>query len=108
MTRRGRQALADPVATPATAAQCISLTNKAGDQVAELSGVFKAYLALERFVSPEYADDEQASVPACRSELGALLHTLNAEMLRQIGALADTLTVLQAQMANSPKTTPTR
>lgn len=88
-----------PGATSSAPTPCISLAAQVCDQVIELSETFKAYLALERFVSPEYEDEAQANVSPSRSELGALLHTLNAEMLRQIGALRNTTTVLQEQMA---------
>lgn len=98
MTRADRP-LADSGNT-GSAAQCIALAGKACDQVDELSVVFKAYLALERFVSPEFTDAAQVGVSPSRAELGALLRTLNAEMLRQIGALADTSAVLQAQVAH--------
>ncbi len=85
-------------ATAGTADQCISLTDKTCDLVAELSIAFKAYLALERFVSPEYEDEAQAGVPSSRAELGSMLNALNDKILRLIGALADTTTVLQAEI----------
>ena len=85
-------------ATVITLDQGISLAGKVCDQVADLSGFSNAYIAVERLISPEYADEAQAGVPPSRAELGALLNTLNTEMLRKINALADNTTVLQAQL----------
>ncbi len=86
-----------PVTTTA-ASQSISLAGKVCDQVTELSDVFKAYLAVQRFVAPEYADEASASVQPSRAELAALLRTLNEEIVRRLGALADMTTLQQAQL----------
>lgn len=85
-------------ATDTTATQCISLTDKTCDLVAELSIAFKAYLALERFVSPDHEDEGHADVQSSRANLGSMLNALNEKILRLIDALADTTTVLQAEM----------
>ena len=85
-------------ATVITSDHCISLSGKVCDLVDDLSGLSNAYIAVERLISPEYADEAQAGVPPSRAELGALLNTLNTEMLRKINALADNTTVLQAQL----------
>lgn len=77
---------------------CTALSEKVHAQVAELQETFKAYIALERLISPDYEDEEQVDVPLSRAELGALLHTLNAAMQRQIAALAVTAALLQARM----------
>ena len=95
--RTGTQAT-NVTATEATT-QSISSTGRACDQMAELSTVLQAYLALERLISPEYVDEARASVPASRAGLGALLHILNDAMQRRIDAIADTTTVLLVQLA---------
>lgn len=74
-----------------------SLVLHALNEMTELSIAFKAYQALERLISPEYEHEQDGEVLPTRSELGSLLHTLNAEMQRQISALADTLSLLQAR-----------
>lgn len=84
--------------TTTAATHCLSMAGKTFDNIAELSHVFKGYVALERFVSPEYADEAQALVPPTRAELGSLLHSLNAQVQRQMDKLTDNITVLQAQM----------
>lgn len=95
---RGARVFGAAAAADATEARVSSLALQAANQVTELSITFKAYQALERFVSPEYEHEVDDAVSPSRSELGSLLHTLNAEMQRQISALADTTTVLQAQV----------
>lgn len=95
---RGVRVFGAAAAADATEARVSSLALQAAHQVTELSITFKAYQALERFISPEYEREGDDAVSPSRSELGSLLHTLNAEMQRQIGALADTTTVLQAQV----------
>ena len=95
---RGARVFGAAAAADATEARVSSLALQAANQVTELLITFKAYQALERFISPEYEHEVDDSVSPSRSELGSLLHTLNAEMQRQIGALADTTTVLQAQV----------
>ncbi len=79
-------------------ARCISLTGEVCERVTELSVMFKAFVALEQLISPEYDDEGPERVLPSREELGPLLYTLNAEVLRQLGGLADDTTVLQAQM----------
>ena len=79
-----------------------SLVYKTCAQVAELQEAFKAYIALEHLISPEHEDEEESLVPPSRAELGALLHTLNAEILRWIKALTDTTARLQAACASPP------
>lgn len=81
-----------------TTASCIALTDKTCDHVAELSEVLKAYLALERFVSPEYEDEGRANLPHSRAGLGALFRVINTEIQRLMGALVDTTVELQRQM----------
>lgn len=76
-----------------------ALTDEACEPVAELSEMFKAHLAVERLVSPEYEDEGQANVQPSRAELGALLHAVNSEVQRLMRALAGTTTLLQKQMA---------
>ena len=87
-----------PITTTTAATQSISLAGKVCDQVTELSDVFKAYLAVQRFVAPEYADEASASVQPSRAELAALLRTLNEEIVRRMAALADVTTLQQAQL----------
>lgn len=90
-----------PSSTPATtaASPCLSLAGKTCDQVMELSIALDAYLALELFVEPAHADEARASVAPSRALLSSLLHAINVEVQRKMNALADTLTVLQAQVA---------
>lgn len=80
-------------------ASCFALTDEICDQVAELSEMLKAYLGLERFVSPEHEDEGRANVPPSRGELSAMLHGFNVEVQRLMRALLDASTVLQKQMA---------
>ncbi|MDO9439164.1 hypothetical protein [Hydrogenophaga sp.] len=77
---------------------CLSLAGMTHDQLAELSHIFMGYIALERFIAPYHADEEQASVPPSRAELVSLLRSINERMQRQIEMLMDKITVLQAQM----------
>ena len=79
-----------------------SLIQTARAQLAELQETFKAYIALEHLISPEYEDEEESLVPPSRAELGALLHILNAEMARRIEALAETMARLQAACEAPP------
>lgn len=88
-------------ATAAATARCISLAGRVCDQVAALSVAINGYLALESFVSPEYADEAHASVRPSRGQLSAMLRSLNADVFRHIDALAVATTVLQAQMSDS-------
>lgn len=83
----------------ANLASSIALTDETCDLVAELSEMFKAYLALERFVSPEYEDEGQANVAPSRAELGAMIHAINVAIQRLTRALMDTTTTLQKQIA---------
>lgn len=76
--------------------QSISSAGMACDQVAELSAAFNAYTGLERLVSPVNKDGAPARAPTARSEQGARLRALNAEMLRQIGDLEKTAAELRA------------
>jgi len=92
--RRAQAGSASAVTPP----QCISLAGKTCDQVMELAEALNAYLAIECFVAPEHADEVHASVPPSRAQLTALLHAVNVEVQRKIGALADITTVLQAQV----------
>ncbi|QHE85068.1 hypothetical protein [Hydrogenophaga sp. BPS33] len=69
----------------------------ASDRVTELSRLCKAFTALERLVSPEYADEEHASLSASRDQLGELLYSLNADLRRRVDAAADAMVVLHAQ-----------
>lgn len=80
----------------------LSLIDKACAQVAELQETFKAYLALEHLISPEYEDKEESFLLPSRAELGALLHLMNAEMLRRMEALAETAARLQSACASPP------
>ena len=98
MTRAERPQPISSITAMKAASPSISLAGKTCDQVVELSDALNAYLALERFVEPEYADDAHASVPPSRAELTALLHAVNINVQRKIGALADITTVLQAQV----------
>lgn len=83
--------------TDSTIENCAALTDETCDLVAELSEMFKAYLAIERFVSPEHEDECQANVQASRAELGALLHAVNVEIQRLMRALSSATTGLQRQ-----------
>lgn len=86
--------------TSATAARCLSLATRVCDQVAELSVAIQGYRALEHFVTPLYADENQASVPAARIELTGLLRSLNAQVLQHMHALDLGVTVLRAQLSD--------
>ncbi len=98
MTRAERpQATSSSTAIAATR-QGLSLAGKTCDLVMELTEAFNAYLALECFIEPEYADEARASVPPSRAQLTALLHAVNVEIQRKLGVLADTTAVLQAQL----------
>ncbi len=79
--------------------QHISLTGRACDQMAELSIVIEAYLALERLIATDYQDEALAGVPLSRSGLGALMHILNDAMKRKIDAVADTIAAMLMQLA---------
>lgn len=100
MTRAERpQATSSSSPTAITAtSQCLLLAGKTCDLVMELTDAFNAYLALECFVTPEYADEAQARVPPPRAQLTALLRAVNVDIQRRLGVLADTTTVLQAQL----------
>lgn len=88
------------IATVTVTAQCISLMGKVCDQVVELSNAFNAHDALERFVTPEYADEAQAGITHSRAELSAMMRSLNAGVRRHIDALALATTVLHEQMSD--------
>ena len=97
LRRTGTQATNVTAAKATT--QRISSTGRACDQMAELSIVIEAYLALERLISTDYQDEAQAGVPLSRSGLGAMLHILNDAMQRRIDAIADTMTAMLMQLA---------
>lgn len=99
MTRAERPQAASPTPATTTASQCLSLAGKTSDLVMELSIAMDAYLALELFVEPAYADEAQARVPPSRAQLTSMLHAINVEVQRKMATLADTLAVLQAQAA---------
>ena len=80
-------------------ASCIALIDETCDLVAELAEMLKAYLGLERFVSPEHEDEGRADVQPSRAELAAMLHGFSVEVQRLMRALLDASTVLQKQMA---------
>lgn len=82
-------------------AQCIAWSGNVRDHVADLSEAFKPYLVLERFVSPEHADEEHADVPASRGELAAMLRNFNAAIQQQLNMLAEVTRVFAAQLASS-------
>lgn len=99
MTRAERPQAASSTPATTTASQCLSLAGKTCDQVMELSIALNAYLALELFVEPAHADEARASVPPSRALLSSMLHAINVEVQRKMDALADTIAVLQAQVA---------
>lgn len=78
----------------------IALTGRICDLVLDLSFILKTYVALERFVSPERADELNASIAPSRSELSAVLHTFNLEVQRLMGALTHTTAELHARVEN--------
>jgi len=84
-------------------AQFMALTERASDQLIELTHAFQSYIALERFVSPEYEDEAHAAVQPSRAELGALLHSLNEDIRRRLTALAESMAKLQAACAPPPE-----
>ncbi|MDO9436678.1 hypothetical protein [Hydrogenophaga sp.] len=84
--------------TAAPPSPSIELAGKICDQVMELVERFKAYIAVERFLAIEYMDEASADVQPSRGELGALVVTLNEEIVRRLTALADLTTVQQAQL----------
>lgn len=79
------------------AAQCVSLSSKAIDEATALSDMLTSFVALQRFVQPQYADEVQDHVPASRGGMHAMLDSLNADVQRRLSALTDTLIVLGAQ-----------
>lgn len=85
--------------TAASLAEYLSLSGRARDQVTELLHSYRANIALERFISPEYADETHASLQHSRDELGALVNAINDKVLQKIHALADSLTLLHAQLS---------
>lgn len=97
LRRTGTKATNDNAAKATT--QRIFLTGTACDQMAELSIVIEAYLALQRLMSTDYQDEALAGVPLSRSGLGALLHVLNDAMKRRIDATADTIAAMLMQLA---------
>ena len=70
------------------------LANLAADEIGQLTSLLDAYVALQTFLFPEHVDDSETVVPT-RSELSALLRTLNDALGRQLEALAQTLAALQ-------------
>ena len=76
----------------------LSLAEIACDRIAELSDIFKGYLAIERLIAPDHADELQASVAPSRAELVSLLRSINILMKRQIEKLMEDIAMLQAQM----------
>ncbi len=79
--------------------QCLLLSGKVCDLVTHLLFFLNAYIAVERLISPEYADEGHVGVVPSRDELGALLNVLNNELRRRFEALAEITTVLHAQAA---------
>ncbi len=90
-------------ASSQASAQFAALTERAFDQLIELTHTFQSYIALERFVSPEYEDEAHAAVQPSRAELGALLHSLNEDIGRRLSALAESMAKLQAACARRPE-----
>ncbi|MDO9435225.1 hypothetical protein [Hydrogenophaga sp.] len=78
------RALPSPT-TGITSDQCLFLAGRPCDLVADLSFFADACVAVERFVSPVYADEAHIGVPPSRNELGALLTMLNNETRRSRG-----------------------
>lgn len=74
-----------------------ALAGKAFDLAQDLSFKLKSYRALELFVLPQYTDEQDASVGPSRTDLGAMLHTLNIEVQRQMRALIELMAELHAQ-----------
>lgn len=95
--RRPQATSSAPANTTTTASQCISLASRTRDQVMELAIALNAYLALECLVEPAYVDEERASVPFSRVQLSSLLNAINVNVQRKIDALAELITLLQAQ-----------
>lgn len=83
----------------ATRTECLSLSAIAHDRSTDLQVTLQAYLALERLVSPAYADEAHDNVPASRNQLGTLLQLLNARIQQQITSLTNTTKALQARLA---------
>lgn len=80
----------------------LSLIHKACAQVAELQETFKACLALEHLISPEYEDEEESFLLPSRAELGTLQHLMNAESLRRMEVLVETTARLQGACDSPP------
>ncbi|MDO9434937.1 hypothetical protein [Hydrogenophaga sp.] len=76
----------------------MALAGRTCDQVTELIEAINAYLALECFVQPEYADEAQARVQPSRALLTSLLRAINLEVQRRLAALAEITALLQAQV----------
>lgn len=77
----------------------LSITGQACEQVAQLSTMFKSYVGLEKLVTPRYEGEAHAGGPSSRTELSAMLQSLNALVLLRLATLADTAAMLHAAEA---------
>ncbi len=84
--------------TSTATSQSLALAGKARDQVEDVLEAFNGCIGLQRFISPEYADEAHAGVVLSRAELGAVSYAVNDVMRRRIFALADSMTLLEAQL----------
>jgi hypothetical protein len=75
-----------------------SLALQACDDVSNIHDVHRAYACLEGLIEPRRLNDP-AEVYVSRSELGALLRLLNAELQRRIDTAETTIELVRLALA---------
>ena len=75
-----------------------ALTLQASDDIDSIHDVQRAYACLERLIAPQRVNDTEELYVA-RSELGALLRLLNAELQRGIDTAVTTIESARAALA---------
>jgi hypothetical protein len=74
-----------------------ALTLRASDEIDTIHDVQRAYACLERLIAPQRVNDAE-EVHVTRSELGALLRLLNAELQRGIDTAVTTIESVRAAL----------
>ncbi|WGT62606.1 hypothetical protein [Variovorax paradoxus] len=74
-----------------------ALTLRASDEIDTIHDVQRAYACLERLIAPQRVNDPE-EVHVTRSELGALLRLLNAELQRGIDTAVTTIESVRAAL----------
>jgi hypothetical protein len=77
-----------------------ALTLQASDDIDSIHDVQRAYACLERLIAPQRVNDPEELYVA-RSELGALLRLLNAELQRGIDTAVTTIESVRAALIES-------